>query len=203
MARSAARLQCSHCHTRDCINGKDCLGDAERLTAIYRIRGVADLHRAATAIEARHYRRAPRIREIMLLAEEMELTKLGLAFCIGLAEEAQVITDVLRQQFEVVTVCCKVCGIDKSALGLEQIDPSADRETMCNPAGQATLLNEAGTDLNILCGLCVGHDAIFSMVSRAPVTTLVAKDRVLAHNPLGAIYTKYGRDALLPELATT
>ena len=46
---------------------------------------------------------------------------------------------------------------------------------------------EAGTDLNVLCGLCVGHDAVFSIVSQAPVTTLIAKDRVLAHNPIGAL----------------
>ena len=199
MARSKATLRCSHCQTRECLNGQDCVGDAERLTAVYRVRGVDRLHRAATAIEARHYCKEPRIREIMLLAEELGYEKLGVAFCIGLAEEAQTIVDILSQQFEVVSVCCKVCGIDKKALDLEQIDRKRKRETMCNPAGQASMLNEAGTELNILCGLCVGHDAIFGMVSRSPVTTLVVKDRVLAHNPLGAIYSRYGRRALLAE----
>jgi uncharacterized metal-binding protein len=47
--------------------------------------------------------------------------------------------------------------------------------------------------LNIICGLCVGHDAIFSLHSEAPVTTLIAKDRVLAHNPIGAVYNQYVR----------
>ena len=70
---------------------------------------------------------------------------------------------------------------------------------MCNPVGQATLLNEAETELNILCGLCVGHDAVFGMTSRAPVTTLIVKDRVLAHNPVGAIYSRYIRRTMLPE----
>jgi uncharacterized metal-binding protein len=51
----------------------------------------------------------------------------------------------------------------------------------------------------VLCGLCVGHDAIFSMCSEAPVTTLIAKDRVLAHNPAGAIYSRYFRRTLRPE----
>jgi uncharacterized metal-binding protein len=64
---------------------------------------------------------------------------------------------------------------------------------MCNPAGQAQLLNEAETQLNIICGLCVGHDAIFAKLSDAPVTTLIAKDRVLAHNPAAAIYCQYIR----------
>ena len=70
---------------------------------------------------------------------------------------------------------------------------------MCNPAGQATLLNEAGTELNIICGLCVGHDAIFNMVSQAPVTTLIVKDRVLGHNPVAAIYSQYIRRTMLPQ----
>lgn len=196
---STATLRCAHCETRDCVNGKDCLGDADRLLAVYRIKGVDRLHRAATAIEARHYCKASRIREVMLLAEELGIRKLGLAFCIGLAEEAGLIAEALGRQCEVVSVCCKVCGIDKKSLDMEQIDPKRKRESMCNPAGQATLLNEAETEFNVLCGLCVGHDAIFSMVSRAPVTTLVVKDRVLAHNPLGAIYSRYGRRELIPD----
>jgi len=76
---------------------------------------------------------------------------------------------------------------------LQQIS-SERQEVMCNPAGQARLLNDAKTQLNVLCGLCVGHDAIFSKVSEAPVTTLIAKDRVLAYNPAGAIYSRYIRE---------
>ena len=62
---------------------------------------------------------------------------------------------------------------------------------MCNPALQAQLLADAGTEFNISMGLCVGHDAIFNKMSHVPVTVLVAKDRVLAHNPLGAVYSRY------------
>ena len=58
----------------------------------------------------------------------------------------------------------------------------------------ARVLNDAETQLNVLCGLCVGHDAIFSKVSKAAVTTLIAKDRVLAHNPVAAIYCQYIRE---------
>jgi len=63
-------------------------------------------------------------------------------------------------------------------------------EAMCNPIAQAEILNEAKTDLNILLGLCVGHDTLFMRYARAPVTVLAVKDRVLAHNPLGAIYAQ-------------
>ena len=62
---------------------------------------------------------------------------------------------------------------------------------MCNPAAQAMLLNKAKTDLNILVGLCVGHDTLFIKNSEAPITILAVKDRVTGHNPLAAIYASH------------
>jgi uncharacterized metal-binding protein len=56
---------------------------------------------------------------------------------------------------------------------------------MCNPIAQAMIMNREKTELNIIVGLCVGHDSTF-IRSEAPVTVLVAKDRVLCHNPAGA-----------------
>ena len=56
--------------------------------------------------------------------------------------------------------------------------------------------------MNILVGLCVGHDMLFTKHSKAPVTTFIVKDRVLAHNPAGAIYSGYykkNRFGLPPE----
>lgn len=60
---------------------------------------------------------------------------------------------------------------------------------MCNPIHQALRLNAENTEFNIVMGLCVGHDSLFYKYSEALVTTLVAKDRVLAHNPVAALYT--------------
>jgi uncharacterized metal-binding protein len=197
--KQATAPRCAACRTQDCRGGQDCFGNAEAIQALYEDPRIAGLHKAATAIEARHYCREPRIREIMLFAKELGVRKLGLAFCVGLASEAETIAEVLSREFEVVSVCCKACGIAKKALDLEQIDPTKEHETTCNPAGQATLLNEAGTELNVVCGLCVGHDALFNMTSAAPVTTLIAKDRVLAHNPIGAVYCQYIRRKLLPD----
>jgi len=42
--------------------------------------------------------------------------------------------------------------------------------------------------MNIIFGLCVGHDMLFSMHSKAPVTTLVVKDRVTGHNPIAVLH---------------
>jgi len=185
--------RCAACGPKSCREGRDCRGDAAKHLALYEDERIVRLHRAATAVEGRHYGKANRLQEVTLLSEEMGFRKLGLAFCIGLAEEARTIEEVLSRKFEVASACCKGSGIDKAALDLEQINPRADRETMCNPAGQADLLNAAGTELNIICGLCVGHDAIFSLQSVAPVTTLIAKDRVLGHNPAAAVYCPYVR----------
>ena len=50
------------------------------------------------------------------------------------------------------------------------------------------MLNEEGTDLNVVVGLCVGHDSLFYKYSEAPVTTFITKDRVMGHNPAAAVY---------------
>ena len=186
-------LRCASCEKKDCFDGKDCFDRADRNKEIYKNERISQLHRAASAIEARHYCKEPRLREIMLFAKELGCSKIGLAFCIGLESEAKIISQILAQEFEVISVCCKVCGISKSDFKLEQISSGKNNEVMCNPAGQAELLNESGTGINIICGLCVGHDAVFNLKSKAPVTTLIVKDRVLAHNPVGAVYSQYIR----------
>ncbi|MFH1418173.1 MAG: DUF1847 domain-containing protein [Planctomycetota bacterium] len=189
-------LCCASCEKQDCRGGKDCLDTSKRDRLLYEDRQIARLHKGASAIEGRHYCKEPRLAETIFFAKELGFRRIGLAFCIGLASEAKVIGGILSSRFDVVSVCCKMSGIAKETLGIERIDPENHNEVMCNPAGQAQLLNEAETELNILCGLCVGHDAIFSMVSKAPVTTLIVKDRVLAHNPIGVVYCQYLRRKL-------
>jgi len=193
------KLRCAPCERKDCRQGKDCFNGADDHLRLYGEEQIAQLHKAASAIEAQYYCKEPRLRETILFAKELGFRKIGLAFCIGLASEAEVIENILSCDFKVASVCCKADGIAKSAFGLEQISPENSSEVMCNPAGQAELLNQAQTEINISCGLCVGHDAIFNMMSKAPVTTLIVKDRVLAHNPIGAVYCQYIRRNMLPE----
>jgi len=187
----AATPQCARCESKECRNGKDCFAQMPRHRPLY-YNDIAKLHQAASAIEARRYCKETRLGEIILFARELGCQRIGLAFCIGLSEEARIADSILSKTFEVVSVCCKVSGIDKEDFGLQRISKQ-NAEVMCNPAGQAQLLNEAKTQLNIICGLCVGHDAIFAKLSNAPVTTFIAKDRVLAHNPAGAVYCQYVR----------
>ena len=134
----------------------------------------------------------PRIQEICEFAHKMGYRKLGLAFCGGLHEEALALTRVLESQgFEVVSVMCKAGRTPKEALGVREDEKIriGEFESMCSPIAQAMLLNEAATDLNVLLGLCVGHDSLFMRYSKAFCTVAVVKDRVLAHNPCAALYT--------------
>ena len=184
--------RCAQCESKECRDGKDCFSKAGNHKQLYQDSNIAELHKTASAVEAKYYGEETRLGEVILLCEQLGYNKIGLAFCIGLSEEAKIISEILSMHFEVASVCCKVCGIDKKDFDLPQI-LSENKEVMCNPTGQAQLLNEAETQLNVICGLCVGHDAIFAKASNAPVTTLIAKDRVLAHNPAGAIYSRYIR----------
>jgi uncharacterized metal-binding protein len=87
-------------------------------------------------------------------------------------------------------VLCKAGRTSKDRIGIkdeDKINQGTD-ETMCNPVFQAKLLNHEKTELNILLGLCVGHDSIFFKYAEAPTTVLAVKDRVTGHNPLAAIY---------------
>ncbi len=61
------------------------------------------------------------------------------------------------------------------------------------------MLDAAGTQLNVVIGLCVGHDRLFFMHSQAPTTVLVAKDRVLGHNPVAALYNSHSCYSRLKE----
>jgi uncharacterized metal-binding protein len=167
-----------------------------------------EMARAAAIVEATGYMKWTRIEDTVEFARLMDFKKLGIACCAGLRREGAVLENILKKNdFEVVSAICKTGAVPKEKLGLadnQKIHPG-QFEAMCNPVAQAMLLDSAGSQLNILVGLCVGHDSIFMKTSKAPVTVLVAKDRVLCHNPVAAIYNHqaYYRKKLYEEHAIT
>jgi uncharacterized metal-binding protein len=179
-------MKCASCKTRRCRQGKDCT--PREIQPEY-IGEDLEMMKAASKIEANFYMQKTILEELILFAKEMGYRKLGVAFCLGLEDEAMTFCQILEKDFMVESVCCKICGVDKDEYGLDKIREG--RETTCNPIAQATMLNRAGTDLNIIVGLCMGHDIMFNKYSEAPVTTFIVKDRVLAHNPAGALYSGY------------
>jgi uncharacterized metal-binding protein len=134
----------------------------------------------------------PRVQEICEFAQKMGYKKLGIAFCSGLPNEALSLAQILEAQgFEVVSVACKAGGTPKEHIGIrdEEKVRIGEFESMCSPIAQAMILNKEETDFNIMLGLCVGHDSLFLKYAKAFCTVLVAKDRILGHNPVAALYT--------------
>lgn len=161
----------------------------------------ARLARVAARVEGLCYSKTPgsavvtakwtRVEDTIALAKLMKWQKIGIATCIGLLAETDNLAAILKAQgLEPLTVCCKAGSIDKNSLGIAEEDKvrPGTFEPACNPIAQAELCNRAETDMNIIVGLCVGHDMLFNKHSKAPTTTLICKDRVLGHNPVAALY---------------
>jgi uncharacterized metal-binding protein len=158
--------------------------------------------RVAAQVEGLGYERSAgratarwtRVEDTMAFARLMGFRKIGIATCVGLLEETARLVEILEAQgFQTVSVCCKAGSADKTEVGVadtEKIRPG-QFEAACNPIAQARVCNEAGTDLNLIMGLCVGHDTLFNKHSAAPVSTLVAKDRVTGHNPAAVLYGRH------------
>lgn len=196
---------CANCRVVACTKGirealpKNCpMKEAERMGEMLEAYSEAEnkeFYIKSTAVEGKGYCQWPRVRETLEFCRDMGYRKIGIAFCKGLHREAEVVANLFRKEgFDVVSVICKTGGYPKEAVGVPagaKINPD-NQEIMCNPIAQAMLLNRQHTEFNIEIGLCVGHDSMFYKYSDAMVTTLVAKDRVLAHNPCGAIYCADG-----------
>jgi uncharacterized metal-binding protein len=162
--------------------------DARMARVATRVEGLCYEHQpGSTAIRARW----TRVEDTIAFAKLMGYKKVGIATCIGLLEETERLSRILAAQgFTPLSVCCKSGSIDKLRLDVTEEDKVRPHtfEPACNPIAQARLLNGAGTDMNIIVGLCVGHDMLFAKHSDAPVTTLVTKDRVTGHNPVSVLY---------------
>jgi len=201
-------LKCAYCKTLSCVVGqkgpktcpmetnKEVLEEARKL---YERPLEKKLAANAGIVEARGYLQWPRFKDTIEFAKLMGYKKLGIAFCIGLQKEANVLSKILKKYgFEVFSIMCKMGSIPKSEVGVPEEYHWTSKTgytigyVTCNPIGQAMLLNRAETDMNIIVGLCVGHDILFTKHSKAPVTTLIAKDRVTGHNPAAVLYTYYG-----------
>jgi uncharacterized metal-binding protein len=150
-------------------------------------------------VESEGYCKWTRVEEIVQFAKRMGFRKIGIANCISFVDHAYVLSGILESHgFEVVSVACKNGNIPKEDLGIadhEKIRPG-QFEALCNPVSQAELLNAHGCELNVVMGLCVGHDSLFFKHAQGLTTVLVAKDRVLGHNPVMALHladTYYSR----------
>lgn len=131
-----------------------------------------------------------RVQDTITFATLLGARLIGIASCTIMLEETRILASLLEQAgFAVETVGCKLESNHRKDLDLEPLSTGEEGGTICNPIMQALLLNEAKTDLNILMGICVGHDALFCKYSTAPVTTFTTKDFLAANNPCAVLYT--------------
>jgi uncharacterized metal-binding protein len=160
-------VKCALCRNKDCLKGKNCSVIKSGLKF-----SVDDLKavKISSWLASSHVKRT-KLEEITIYAKRLGYRRIGIAFCIEYEREARLVYDILSRYFEVFSICCKVCGLDKAELGIHESDDS-EFEVACNPIGQAILLNGDFTDLNILIGLKTGYDIIFAKYSAVPSMTL-------------------------------
>jgi uncharacterized metal-binding protein len=175
----------------------------EKVKSEYEKENIREFARLASKQEAECYEitpdglrtRIPRLEEVIQFAKKCNYKTIGVGFCIGLKKEMKMVTEILETKgLKVVSVNCKVGAIPKEFINLkdeEKILPGT-HESMCNPIGQAEILNNEPVDFAIMLGLCVGHDTLFLKYLEVPCTVLAVKDRVLGHNPLAACYLSEG-----------
>lgn len=193
--RSCVDCGILNCQTRDreypefCLTTELTPETVEKVRRLYEDEENNRVSVVSAQIENEFYLQYTRLQEVMEFSKRMGFHKIGIATCVGLIEESRTLARILRKNgFEVYGAVCKIGSFLKADVGVSEDDMTKTGAVMCNPIMQAEVLNQAGTDFNVVMGLCVGHDSLFYKYSEALVTTLVAKDRVLAHNPVGALY---------------
>jgi uncharacterized metal-binding protein len=182
-----AILDCLRCRDRVCLEGQLCPGLIPDLHCPKADASTAGLLEAATDIACETERRLCRVAEFVHFCHGMGYDHVGIAFCVELYRETQILVHLFRRFLRVTPVCCKIGG---QRLAQEEV-PSRPCHIACNPVGQAAELNRRGTQINAIVGLCLGCDVVFTQHSRGPVSTLFVKDRSLANNPVGALYSNY------------
>ncbi len=193
---------CSDCAVRTCnrVDGElpkfcQCLRHADKRETS--VKAYVDdpvsghIMRSFAAVDQRGVtgEQSSRLEMLIKLMHRMEVRRVGIASCYAFLRDARTLARILRVNgFEVFGINCRVGKLNKQAdLCIAPENDKAPDITSCNPIMQADILNGYKTEYNIILGLCVGHDAVFARHSEAPVSTLVAKDFALGHNPLPAL----------------
>ncbi len=178
-------LNCLDCKSKSCkLKGTDCFGLHDKSIKKYREEGAEDMVKSSSSlIDNGRAGQLSRFQEVIEFCKLQGYKKIGLAYCYGmegLAEEVR--SKMISQGLNLIPARCTMGGVKEA-----EIDSAKNNEVIsCNPAGQATFLNERA-DFVIEMGLCLGHDVLFHKALEVPFTVLIVKDRVYNHNPLEAI----------------
>jgi len=208
MTKEAETIQCHQCKDSKCLTmypegipqycqARKFMGLIEESKQQYLEPDTEKFHLAAAKVLKRGGYDWPRVQQCIEFARELGAKKVGLAVCVGLIREGREFARFLdRAGFHVISVACMVGGLKAQETGIpdEWVNPLG---ISCNPIVQAGIMNQEGTELNFIYGLCVGHDTIFIRHSEAPVTYVVVKDMVTGNNPGAVLLSPYHRMKLV------
>lgn len=148
---------------------------------------IAKVHLATARVLKRGNFEWTRVQECIEFALELGATKVGLAVCIACIREGRAMANLLEAAgLEVITVGCMVGAVKPQDTGIPD-ELITGIGIACNPLAQAKIMNEEATQLNLIYGLCVGHDTLFIRHSEAPVTYVATKDSVTGDNASAAL----------------
>lgn len=121
-----------------------------------------------------------RVEHVVDFARSLGEGRIGIASCLRYIEDARFLRRLLRSEgFDAPVVLCKVGG-----WGVEDVGVDKDTDwIVCNPTGQALILNKLGCGVQMTLGLCMGHEMIFNKYSSGYVTNLYVKEKISEERP--------------------
>ncbi len=150
------------------------------------------IYEAACVVGAENDGFRPRIEEVLHFTKHLHLAKVGFATCNAFEKEMRTLEKLFsREGLDVVCAACQIGWVTAEERGVPKLGDYVN--STCNPIAQAKILNREQTEINFIIGLCLGHDILFTRYSKAPVSTLIVKDRMTGNNPAAALYGYHAR----------
>ena len=143
MNEEEKELSCAECGTLNCHKHesrypKFCLTTnvnesiLEESLECYKEEGIdRKIALAAADIEGEYYGKLTRVEEILAFARRIDAKKIGIASCVGLAQESKIFAEILKNNgFDVFMAICKVGSRDKCEIGVKRTAKLVSRK--CN-----------------------------------------------------------------------
>ena len=126
-----------------------------------------------------------RLEHIVDFCRSLEISTMGIASCLRYIKEVHYLRNLFEEQgWRSHVAICKVGGFTVSDIAVEK-----DTDwIVCNPLGQAYLLNDLNCEVNVTLGLCMGHEMIFNHYSQGYVTNLIVKEKISCERSLDTLH---------------
>lgn len=94
-------MKCSLCKNKKCCEGKNCTKINDAVALEYQKDENKKIMKIASKIEAEGHMKLTRLEELIIFCKEMNFKKIGIAFCICLENEAEILHKLLEKNFDV------------------------------------------------------------------------------------------------------